>query len=140
MSPYGVAAGECIARPSAQTLARWHKAAPTSTTTIATDGQAKDSATKEEQHVPSSSSSTLLGGRVYGLTRLAEKPTAEFARKNLVTPGLGPAEEGGEGRHLVVFGQYVLPAKRTFDILAENIRLGRRERCVRDGNPRMCVG
>lgn len=70
-----------------------------------------------------------LGGRVYRLTKLVEKPTAKFARENLVTPGLGPGEDG-EGRHLVVFGQYVLPAKRTFDILAEDIRLDRRERCA----------
>lgn len=120
-----------------------------------------------------------LGGRVYRLTKFAEKPTAEFARENLVTPGLGPAGgKGGEGRHLVVFGQviprfiggiarrssfsaeglfpslisrlrhtnsgsippplprarpnhitqYILPARRTFNILAEDIRLDRRER------------
>lgn len=69
----------------------------------------------------------LLGGRVYQLNNLVEKPTAEFAREHLVTPGLGQ-EDGGEGRHLVVFGQYILPARRTFDILAEDIRLDRRER------------
>lgn len=45
-----------------------------------------------------------LGGRVYRLTKFAEKPTAEFARENLATPGLGTGD-GGEGRHLVVFGQ-----------------------------------
>ena len=67
----------------------------------------------------------LLGGRVYRLTKLVEKPTAEFARNNLVTPGLGTTADGdgGEGRHLVVFGQYILPARRTFDILEEDIRL-----------------
>lgn len=65
---------------------------------------------------------------MYRLTRLVEKPTPEFARVELVTPGLG-ASESGEGRYLVVFGQYILPAKRTFDILEENIRMGRRERC-----------
>lgn len=72
----------------------------------------------------------LVDGRVYRLTKLVEKPTAEFAREHLVSPGLGPAEAGGEGRHLVVFGQYILPAKRTLGILAQNIKEDRRERCV----------
>lgn len=107
VSPYGVAAGECVGEALSETLGRWQRAAP-----------ARNPAT----------ASSCVGGRVYRLTRLVEKPTAEFARQHLVSPGLGPVEPGGEGRHLVVFGQYVLPARRTFDILAENIKEDRRER------------
>lgn len=123
VSPYGVAAGECVDHPCAGTVERWCRAvvstAPAKKTAVdkgtpaAAEGDAKKTAP--------------LGGRVYRLTKLVEKPTAEFARENLVTPGLGAGDDG-EGRHLVVFGQYVLPVRRTFDILAEDIELDRRER------------
>lgn len=144
MSPYGVAAGECVAHPPTHTLDRWERAAVAAAacTSLATEnGSAGATATDKEAVVEAEAvvaasaaarRTKLLGGRVYRLTKLVEKPTAEFARENLVTPGLGTTAEGegGEGRHLVVFGQYILPARRTFDILAEDIRLDRRERCV----------
>eukprot|EP00752_Nemacystus_decipiens_P005273 g4783.t1 len=132
VSPYGVAAGECIAHPPPHIAERWQRAAIDSTTT-ATDGNGaptKASSATAAAAVAATAppqEPTPVGGRVYRLTKFAEKPTAEFARENLVTPGLGHGD-GGEGRHLVVFGQYILPARRTFDILAEDVRLNRRER------------
>lgn len=159
MSPYGVAAGECVAHPPTHTLDRWERAAAaaagsTSTSLAAENGAAGATPASKGAVVEAGADAAadaaaaavrrakLLGGRVYRLTKLVEKPTAEFARENLVTPGLGTttAEGGGvEGRHLVVFGQYILPARRTFDILAEDIRLDRRERCVFLGGLRTCV-
>lgn len=130
MSPYGVAAGACVDHPCAGAVERWCRAAtPTvPAKTVVDTGTAAAAppveATETEDDVKKP---PPLGGRVYRLTKLVEKPTAEFARENLVTPGLG-AGDGGEGRHLVVFGQYVLPARRTLDILAEDIKLDRRER------------
>ena len=107
MSPYGVAAGECIAHPpphiaerrrsrsaQAKGLARYQDS---DSATVATAAAAA-AATAPAQEPPQ------LGGRVFRLTKFAEKPTAEYARENLVTEGLGRGE-GGEGRHLVVFGQ-----------------------------------
>lgn len=115
VSPYGVAAGACVAHPPPHIVERWHRSA-TTTTMLPTDGNNSDS-TKAPPAAPATGSAagtggatdqareTLpLGGRVYRLNKLVEKPTAEFARENLVTPGLGHAD-GGEGRHLVVFGQ-----------------------------------
>lgn len=111
VSPYGVAAGECVAHPPTHMVERWQRVAK-----LKEEGDGVDA-------IP-------LGGRVYRLTKLVEKPTIEFARENLVTPGLGPEKNGREGRHLVVFGQYILPSRRTFGILAEDIKADRRERCV----------
>lgn len=161
MSPYGVAAGECVAHPPTHTLDRWERAAAaaaasTSSPLAAENGAAGVTPASKEAVVEAGADTAaaaaaaaaaqrakLLGGRVYRLTKLVEKPTAEFARENLVTPGLGTttAEGGGvEGRHLVVFGQYILPARRTFDILAEDISLDRRERCVFfRGSAYLCV-
>lgn len=133
VSPYGVAAGERVDYPCAGTVERCDRAAtstaPTkaavdTTVAAAAAAAAPVGAAGVEGGVKKRPS---LGGRVYRLTNLVEKPTAEFARENLVTPGLGPADDG-EGRHLVVFGQYILPARRTFNILAEDIKLDRRER------------
>ncbi|CAN0498331.1 unnamed protein product, partial [Ectocarpus sp. 12 AP-2014] len=110
VSPYGVAAGHCVGHPSQHIVERWHRAAATPTRPAGGAGgngapttlKSAVAAADTEAQRP-----TLpLGGRVYRLTKFAEKPTAEFARENLVTPGLGPAGgQGGEGRHLVVFGQ-----------------------------------
>lgn len=128
VSPYGVAAGHCVAHPPAHTLERWQRAAvpaapaaETTSTASVTTSEPVGAGGETQPPLP-------LGGRVYRLTKLAEKPTAEFARENLVTPGLGRGFDG-KGKHLVVFGQYVLPTARTFDILAEDIRADRRERC-----------
>lgn len=110
VSPYGVAAGECVSHPPAHMVERWQRGA-----TLKEEGGGVDA-------LP-------LGGRVYRLTKLVEKPTVKFARENLVTPGLGPAKPGREGRHLVVFGQYILPSRRTFGILEDDIKADRRERC-----------
>lgn len=110
ISPYGVAAGECVAHPPAHMVERWQRGG----------------ALKEEG---GGVDALPLGGKVYRLTKLVEKPTVKFARENLVTPGLGSAKTGKEGRHLVVFGQYILPSGRTFGILAEDIKANRRERC-----------
>lgn len=95
MSPYGVAAGACIAHPPPHIAERWHRATATTTATAAAAA-----ITPPQEPLP-------LGGRVYRLTKFAEKPTVDFARENLVTPGLGRGD-GGEGRHLVVFGQVSL--------------------------------
>jgi UTP-glucose-1-phosphate uridylyltransferase len=43
-----------------------------------------------------------------------EKPTIEFARANMVTPGL-PV-----GQYLTVFGLYVITESKLFDILADH--------------------
>ncbi|CAM9274498.1 unnamed protein product [Scytosiphon promiscuus] len=138
VSPYGVAAGECVAHPPPHIVERWHRASPATTpqatsaiqqTKTAPLDDASSSSAEKAAAVSRDRRPLPLGGRVYRLTKFAEKPTAEFARENLVTPGLGPADgEGGEGRHLVVFGQYILPVRRTFAILAEDIRQDRRER------------
>lgn len=126
VSPYGVAAGDCVAHPPAHAVERWHRA---QTSSVLKSSEAAASVSRRAGHPEASAAHCVqpLGGRVYRLTKLVEKPTAEFARENLVTAGL-EAGHDGEGRHLVVFGQYVLPARRTFDILAEDIRLDRRER------------
>lgn len=132
VSPYGVAAGECVGEPSSLTLNRWQRAAMSNH--VAPAPKAGEAIASNP-----AAATSCVGGRVYRLTRLVEKPTAEFARQHLVSPGLGPAETGGEGRHLVVFGQYVLPAKRTFRILAENIKEDRRERYARKEIPYITV-
>ncbi|CAM9562446.1 unnamed protein product, partial [Hapterophycus canaliculatus] len=144
VSPYGVAAGECVAHPPPHIVERWHRASPapasTTTTTTTTTADTQQVEKTGLQYPPSVAAEVAgaaardrrplpLGGRVYRLTKFAEKPTAEFARENLITPGLGPADgEGREGRHLVVFGQYILPVRRTFAILSEDIKRDRRER------------
>ncbi|CAN0050212.1 unnamed protein product [Ectocarpus sp. 6 AP-2014] len=141
VSPYGVAAGHCVGHPPQHIVERWHRAAAAPTRPAGGAGgngapTTSPSAAPAPAPAPAPAADTEaqrpplpLGGRVYRLTKFAEKPTAEFARENLVTPGLGPAGgQGGEGKHLVVFGQYILPARRTFNILAEDIRLDRRER------------
>ncbi|CAM9442895.1 unnamed protein product [Pylaiella littoralis] len=158
VSPYGVAAGTCVAHPPPHIVERWHRAATTVTTPTdrnssasttappqasakaaeaAQAAEAAEAAAGTETATAQAQETLPLGGRVYRLDKLVEKPTAQFARENLVTPGLGRGD-GDEGRHLVVFGQassnsrsttrYILPIRRTFDILAEDIKLDRRER------------
>ena len=62
----------------------------------------------------------LSDGRSYRLDRIIEKPSVDQARRQLAVAGL-PADQ-----FLAIFGIYLLtPA--IFDILAENIRLDRRE-------------
>ncbi len=201
MSPYGVAAGECIAHPPPHIAERRQGLCTKEEKGGNARSQHPDPATAAAAAVADEAPAReppQLGGRVFRLTKFAEKPTAEYARENLVTEGLGRGD-GGEGRHLVVFGQasqvspvvsclyrgrlehrstvahpsvyllpagpsflvatrgnrlswpssppltppppppssppsrvrqYVLPARRTFDILAEDIRLDRRERWV----------
>ena len=130
MSPYGVAAGDCIGHPPTHIVERWQLAVTSRAAAAAEAGAAAPMNSNNKDASDGCGDGALpLGGRVYRLTKLVEKPTVEFARENLLTPGLGPGPDG-EGSHLVVFGQYILPARRTFDILAENIRADRRERCA----------
>lgn len=100
VSPYGVAAGACISHPSPHIAERWQRATTTPSTAengAPTKASSATATAPPQEPLP-------LGGRVYRLTKFAEKPTAEFAREKLVTPGLGRGD-GGEGKHLVVFGQ-----------------------------------
>lgn len=144
-----------MAHPPTHTLDRWERAAaaaaaggstslPTENCVTGATAAGKEAVVEPGADAESAAArrAKLLGGRVYRLTKLVEKPTAEFARENLATPGLGTTAEGGggggAGRHLVVFGQYILPARRTFDILAEDIKLDRRERCVCGGLSLWC--
>lgn len=55
------------------------------------------------------------------VSELAEKPTLDYARNHLVTPGLDT------DRFLCVYGQYVLTA-RIFDLLGEDVRGDNRSR------------
>jgi UTP-glucose-1-phosphate uridylyltransferase/mevalonate kinase len=59
--------------------------------------------------------------RLLNVTEFAEKPTVDYARNNLRTPGLP------EGEYLTVFGQYVLRPK-LFEFLEEHIKNNVRER------------
>ncbi len=60
-------------------------------------------------------------GRTLNVTEFAEKPTVDYARNNLRTPGLS------EGEYLTVFGQYVVNPM-LFDYLEEHIKNNVRER------------
>lgn len=59
--------------------------------------------------------------RLLSVNEFAEKPTVDYARRNLRVPGLP------EGEYLTVFGQYIIKPE-IFDILAENIAKNVRER------------
>jgi UTP-glucose-1-phosphate uridylyltransferase/mevalonate kinase len=59
--------------------------------------------------------------RLLNITEFAEKPTIDYARNNLLVPGLAPDE------YLTVFGLYILKPK-LFEYLAENIDNNVRER------------
>ena len=63
----------------------------------------------------------LEDGRLLDVTRIAEKPAADYARANLRVPGFP------EGEYLALFGLYVLEP-RVFDLLEEQIDGGGRER------------
>jgi UTP-glucose-1-phosphate uridylyltransferase/mevalonate kinase len=54
------------------------------------------------------------GGSMLSITRFAEKPTPDYARKHLVT------RDVQDDHYLTVFGQYIL-TPRIFDYLEENI-------------------
>lgn len=60
-------------------------------------------------------------GQLMNVTEFAEKPTLDYARSNLRTPGL-PADE-----YLTVFGQYIIKPQ-LFDYLEEHIANNVRER------------
>jgi UTP-glucose-1-phosphate uridylyltransferase/mevalonate kinase len=60
-------------------------------------------------------------GSVLNISEFAEKPTVDYARTNLQTPGLD------EGEYLTVFGQYVIKPS-VFDYLEEHIANNVRER------------
>lgn len=55
------------------------------------------------------------------ITEFAEKPTMEYARENLQTPGLP------DGEYLTLFGQYIIKPQ-VFDYLEEHIQNNVRER------------
>ena len=59
--------------------------------------------------------------RLLQVTEFVEKPTVDYARRNLRVPGLPESE------YLTVFGQYIIKPE-IFDILAENIANNVRER------------
>jgi UTP-glucose-1-phosphate uridylyltransferase/mevalonate kinase len=59
--------------------------------------------------------------RLLNINEFAEKPTADYARNNLVVPGLS------EGEYLTVFGQYIIKPT-LFDYLEEHIKNNVRER------------
>jgi UTP-glucose-1-phosphate uridylyltransferase/mevalonate kinase len=63
----------------------------------------------------------LEPGRILSVTEFAEKPTVDYARNNLRTPGLN------EGEYLTVFGQYIIKPM-LFDYLEEHIKNNVRER------------
>ena len=60
-------------------------------------------------------------GQLLNLTEFAEKPTVDYARTNLLVPGLP------EGQYLTVFGQYIIKPQ-LFDYLEEHIVNNVRER------------
>ncbi len=60
------------------------------------------------------------GSRLYRVDLIQEKPSVDFARRNLVTPGLPP------NQYLCHFGMHVFPP-RLMDILGRNIRDNLRE-------------
>jgi UTP-glucose-1-phosphate uridylyltransferase len=59
--------------------------------------------------------------RLLNVTEFAEKPTIDYARNNLLVPGLP------EGQYLTVFGMYIINPK-LFDFLEEHITHNVRER------------
>lgn len=59
--------------------------------------------------------------RLLNVTEFAEKPTIDFARSNLLVPGLP------DGEYLTVFGMYIIKPK-LFDYLEEHITNNVRER------------
>ena len=59
--------------------------------------------------------------RLLNINEFAEKPTMEYARSNLIVPGL-PADQ-----YLTVFGQYILKPQ-IFDFLEVNLKNNLRER------------
>jgi UTP--glucose-1-phosphate uridylyltransferase len=61
------------------------------------------------------------GREVLNITEFAEKPTAEYARENLVVDGLA------EGDYLTVFGQYIIKPQ-VFAYLEEHVQNNVRER------------
>src|SRR5262249_24101907 len=61
------------------------------------------------------------GQSLLNITEFAEKPTAEYARENLVVSGLP------DGDYLTVFGQYLITPK-VFTYLEEHIHNNVRER------------
>jgi UTP-glucose-1-phosphate uridylyltransferase/mevalonate kinase len=63
----------------------------------------------------------LEDDRILSVTEFAEKPTVDYARNNLRTPGLS------EGEYLTVFGQYIIKPM-LFDYLEEHIKNNVRER------------
>jgi len=63
----------------------------------------------------------LEDGRRLNITEFAEKPTIEYARNNLLIPGMSNDE------YLTVFGQYILTPE-IFDFLEEAIHNNLRER------------
>jgi UTP-glucose-1-phosphate uridylyltransferase/mevalonate kinase len=63
----------------------------------------------------------IEGERLLSITEFAEKPTLDYARSNLLVPGL-PA-----GEYLTVFGEYIIKPQ-IFDYLEESIKNNIRER------------
>lgn len=64
---------------------------------------------------------TPLNGHLYKVDAIKEKPSAEYARENLVTPGLAP------GYYLAHFGMHVFPPV-IFDCIEKHIRDNIREK------------
>lgn len=60
-------------------------------------------------------------GRVLNITEFAEKPTIDYARNNLLVPGLSA------GEYLKVFGLYIIKPQ-LFEYLEEHIENNVRER------------
>ncbi len=63
----------------------------------------------------------LDSDHLLNITEFAEKPTVEYARENLHTPGLP------DGEYLTLFGQYIIKPQ-VFDYLEEHIQNNVRER------------
>ena len=63
----------------------------------------------------------LEDGQLLNITEFAEKPTVDYARSNLLVPGL-PEDE-----YLTLFGQYIIKPQ-IFDYLEEHIKNNVRER------------
>jgi UTP-glucose-1-phosphate uridylyltransferase/mevalonate kinase len=63
----------------------------------------------------------LEESRLLNVTEFAEKPTIDYARSNLIVPGLQ------DGEYLTVFGMYIIKPK-LFDFLEEHIDNNVRER------------
>jgi len=63
----------------------------------------------------------LEPGKLLNVNEFAEKPTVDYARNNLLVPGLP------EGEYLTVFGQYVIKPQ-LFEYLEEHVKNNVRER------------